>query len=49
LAIVDFDIIDELEQEIPEKILKILEDRDNAKKKKDFDLADTLRNELTTL
>lgn len=45
LWIFDFQILDE-EIEIPEKILKKLESRNKAKKDKDFELADKLRDEI---
>ena len=45
LWIFDFDIL-EKKEEIPYDIFKKLEERNNAKKDKNFDLADKLRNEL---
>ncbi len=45
LWIIDFDIIEEAEA-IPQEIMKKFEDRNNAKKEKNFDLADKLRDEL---
>ncbi len=45
LAIVDFSII-ELEEETPAEILELLEKRNQAKADKDFETADTLRDEL---
>ncbi len=45
LAIVDFSII-ELEEETPAEILELLEKRNQAKTDKDFETADTLRDEL---
>lgn len=45
LAIVDFEII-ELEEEIPQDIIELLEQRNQAKSDKDFDAADTLRDAL---
>jgi len=48
-AIIDFDILDNLKQEIPENILEKFENRNKAKIWKDFALADSLRDELLTL
>jgi cysteinyl-tRNA synthetase len=47
LAIVDFDILEK--QEIPSEIIAKLEERNIAKKDKNFDLADSLRDELILL
>lgn len=47
LAIIDFDIIEEAE--IPSEILDKLEVRNTAKKNKDFELADSIRDELLSL
>lgn len=46
LWIFDFSII-ESEEIIPDEILKKLEERDNAKSEKNFELADKLRDEIT--
>jgi cysteinyl-tRNA synthetase len=48
LWIFDFSILDK-EEEIPEEVNKKLEMRNNAKKNKDFELADKLRDELTNM
>jgi cysteinyl-tRNA synthetase len=45
LWIFDFSIL-EWSEEISEDILKKLEERNNAKKEKNFELADKLRDEL---
>lgn len=47
LAIIDFDILEK--EEIPSEIISKLEERNNAKKEKNFDLADSLRDELISL
>lgn len=44
LSIIDFEVIST--DEIPEDIQKLFEKRNNAKKDKDFSLADSLRDEL---
>jgi len=44
LQIIDFDILDE--DDIPQNILEKFEARNKAKKEKNFELADILRNEL---
>lgn len=46
-AIIDFDVV--ISEEIPFEILSKLEERNNAKKSKDFELADKLRDELISL
>lgn len=48
LWIFDFEIT-ENEEKIPENILQKLEDRNNAKSNKDFELADKIRDELLEL
>ncbi|MDP3380229.1 MAG: hypothetical protein Q8S84_01420 [bacterium] len=47
LAIVDFDVVKN--EEIPTDINEKLQDRNTAKKNKDFVLADKLRDELLEL
>lgn len=44
LAIVDFDILGDID--IPENIQKMFEERNNAKREKDFEKADKIRDEL---
>jgi cysteinyl-tRNA synthetase len=44
LWLFDFSILEE--EKIPDNILKQLDERNEAKKNKDFELADKLRNEL---
>ncbi len=46
LAIMDFGILEEKLEEIPEEILEKLDARNTAKKEKNFELADSLRDEL---
>ena len=48
LVIMDFDNVEKIE-EISNEILQKLEDRNNAKLEKDFELADKLRDELLEL
>jgi cysteinyl-tRNA synthetase len=48
LAIVDFEILKE-NDEVPEEILKKFEERNQAKKSKDFEKADKIREELLAL
>lgn len=45
LAIIDFDLVNKYNK-IDSKILKKLENRNNAKRKKNFELADSIRDEL---
>jgi len=47
LGIFDFDILDWEKEEIPSEILEKLEERNKAKKEKNFELADKLRDEIT--
>jgi cysteinyl-tRNA synthetase len=46
-AIIDFTLQDEVD--IPDSVLKLLEERNDAKKNKDFTQADRLREQLTVL
>lgn len=48
LAIIDFSFLED-DDKIPESILKLFEQRNKAKKEKDFELADTLRDEISNL
>ena len=48
LAIIDFEQLEKTD-EIPEEIMQKFEDRNNAKSEKNFELADTLRDELLEL
>jgi len=47
LGIIDFDVV--VTEEIPSDILSKLEARNTAKKDKNFELADKLRDELISL
>jgi cysteinyl-tRNA synthetase len=44
--IIDFSILEDSAEEIPQDILQKLEDRNVAKSDKDFDVADSLRDEI---
>ena len=46
LGIMSFDILEKKQEEIPKEILEKLEERNIAKKEKNFELADKLRDEL---
>jgi cysteinyl-tRNA synthetase len=46
-SLLDYSILDE--EKIPENILKMFEERNNAKKDKNFDYADKIREELFSL
>jgi cysteinyl-tRNA synthetase len=48
LAIIDFKILKE-NNKVPEEILKKFEERNEAKKEKDFEKADKIREELLVL
>ncbi|MDR2639824.1 MAG: hypothetical protein LBC61_00325, partial [Candidatus Peribacteria bacterium] len=48
LAIIDFEALNK-DDEVPEEILKKLEDRNTAKKNKNFEEADRIRDELLAL
>lgn len=45
-AIMDFSTLEDSDQEIPQDILQKLQDRNVAKSDKDFDVADSLRDEI---
>ncbi|MDQ7023487.1 MAG: hypothetical protein Q9M97_08375 [Candidatus Gracilibacteria bacterium] len=45
-AIIDFSLLEENKDEIPENILELLEKRNLAKSEKDFETADKIRDEL---
>jgi cysteinyl-tRNA synthetase len=47
LAIIDFDVLKD--EEIPANILKKFDERNKAKKEKDFEKADKIREELLKL
>lgn len=48
-AIIDFSLLEENKDEIPENILELLEKRNLAKSEKDFETADRIRDELLEL
>lgn len=48
-AIIDFSVLDEVNEEVPGDILKKLEERNNAKVEKNFELADSLRDDISSL
>ncbi|MCD5380571.1 cysteine--tRNA ligase [Candidatus Gracilibacteria bacterium] len=45
-GIIDWSVLEESEEEIPENIAKLFEKRNTAKSEKDFELSDKLRDEL---
>ena len=45
-GIIDWSVLEEVEEKIPEDILQLFEKRNSAKKEKDFETADTMRDEL---
>ncbi len=47
LAIIDLDLLEENEEDIPAEMLARLEARNTAKAEKNYDLADSIRDELT--
>jgi len=48
-GIIDFTVLEEKEESIPENISELLEKRNSAKSEKDFETADKIRNELQEL
>jgi len=46
LAIIDFSVLEEKEENIPEEITDLFKKRQEAKKSKDFGTADKIRDEL---
>jgi cysteinyl-tRNA synthetase len=48
-SIMNFDILEEKEEKIPENISELFEKRQNAKKEKNFKEADLLRDEILKL